>query len=113
MLDDQDFINTLNGMLESGKLTADQVNSYLNAIGYDPNIEMEEVTSTMFTIPGKHIPIEVLGHELGGIDLPDIDIQGTVKVPKITSVDAVGSGSGYTPVSSKAAGNRPTSSGGG
>lgn len=113
MLNDQDFINTLNGMLESGKLTADQVNSYLNAIGYDPNIEMEEVTSTMFTIPGKHIPIEVLGHELGGIDLPDIDIQGTVKVPKITSIDAVGSGSGYTPVSSKAAGNRPTSSGGG
>lgn len=114
MLDDQDFIDTLNGMLESGKLTADQVNSYLNAIGYDPNIEMEEVTSTMFTIPGKHIPITISNiGEIGGIDLPDIDIQGTVKVPKITSVDAVGSGSGYTPVSSKAAGNRPTSSGGG
>ena len=114
MLDDTDFIASLNDMMASGKMTAEQVNSYLNAIGYDPNIEMEEVTDTMFTIPGKHIPITISNiGEIGGIDLPDIDIQGTVKVPKITSVDALGSGQGYTPVSSSAASKRPSSSGGG
>lgn len=113
MLDDTDFIASLNEMLANGKMTAEQVNSYLNAIGYDPNIEMEEVTQTMFSIPSKDIDIEVLGKKLGGIHIPDMEIQGTVKVPKITSVDALGSGKGYTPVSSKAASNRPSSSGGG
>lgn len=113
MLDDQDFVDSLNQMMEDGKITADQVNSYLNTIGYDPNIEYEEKTTDAFTIPGQHIPISVLGAEIGGIDIPDIAIQSTVRVPKITSIDAIGSGPGNTPVSSTARGRGGSGGSGG
>lgn len=113
MLNDQDFVDSLNQMMEDGKITADQVNSYLNTIGYDPNIEYEEKTTDAFTIPGQHIPISVLGAEIGGIDIPDIAIQSTVKVPKITSIDAIGGGEGNTPVSSTARGRGGSGGSGG
>lgn len=111
-IDDANFIAQLNNMMANGEMTADQVQSYLNSIGYDPVMGTETVDYTAFTIPGKSIPINVLGFDVGSIDIPDIEIQGKTQMPKIESVQSIGSG-GYTPVSSTARGNRPTGGGGG
>lgn len=111
-IDDANFIAQLNNMMANGEMTADQVQSYLNSIGYDPVMGTETVDYTAFTIPGKSIPINVLGFDVGSIDIPDIEIQGKTQMPKIESVQSIGSG-GYTPVSSTAKGNRPKGSGGG
>lgn len=43
-IDDADFINALNNMMEQGELTSDQVQQYLNSIGYEP--EFEEASAT-------------------------------------------------------------------
>ena len=111
-IDDANFIAQLNNMMANGEMTADQVQSYLNSIGYDPVMSTETVDYTAFTIPGKSIPINVLGLEVGSVDIPDIEIQGKTQMPKIESVQSIGSG-GYTPVSSTARGNRPSGGGGG
>ena len=42
-IDDADFINALNNMMDAGELTSDQVQQYLNSIGYEP--EFEDVTA--------------------------------------------------------------------
>ena len=111
-IDDANFIAQLNNMMANGEMTAEQVQSYLNSIGYDPVMTTEEVDYTAFTIPGKSIPINVLGLEVGSIDIPDIEIQGKTQMPKIDSIQSIGSGS-YAPVSSTARSNAPKSSGGG
>jgi hypothetical protein len=111
-IDDANFIAQLNNMMANGEMTADQVQSYLNSIGYDPVMGTETIDYTAFTIPGKSIPINVRGFDVGSIDIPDIEIQGKTEMPKIESVQSIGSG-GYTPVSSTAKGNRPKGSGGG
>ena len=111
-IDDANFIAQLNSMMENGEMTAEQVQSYLNSIGYDPVMTTEEVDYTAFTIPGKSIPINVLGLEVGSIDIPDIEIQGKTQMPKIDSIQSIGSGS-YAPVSGAAKSNRPSGGGGG
>lgn len=42
-IDDADFINALNNMMDAGELTSDQVQQYLNSIGYEP--EFDPVTA--------------------------------------------------------------------
>lgn len=111
-IDDANFIAQLNNMMANGEMTAEQVQSYLNSIGYDPVMTTEEVDYTAFTIPGKSIPINVLGLEVGSIDIPDIEIQGKTQMPKIDSIQSIGSGS-YAPVSGTAKSNRPSGGGGG
>ena len=44
-IDDTDFINSLNNMIDQGELTSDQVQEYLNSMGYEPQFE-EESAST-------------------------------------------------------------------
>ena len=112
-LDDTQFISALNNMLASGQLTADQVQSYLNSIGYDPVITEEPgPEQPIMTIKGSSIDFDILGQRLGGITIPDMTIMGQASMPKIESIQSIGSG-GYTPVSSRARGNRPSGGGGG
>ena len=111
-LDDTQFVAALNNMLSSGAMTAEQVQTYLNAIGYDPVMSTKEIEYKAFSIPGKSIPIDVLGMKVGSIDIPDMDITGYTQMPQIESIQSIGGG-GYTPVSSTARGNRPSGGGGG
>lgn len=109
-LNDAGFIDSLNNMLASGEITAGQVQEYLNAIGYDPVItEVEGPNEPIMTIQGNSIDFDILGQRIGGITIPDMTIMGKATMPKIESIQSLGSG-GYTPVSSAARGNR---SGGG
>lgn len=63
-LDDSSIINGLNEMLSTGKMTAEEMQSYLNSLGYDPDIqyktEMGEpqrtVTDTTYEIAGVKMP---------------------------------------------------------
>lgn len=112
-LDDTQFVAALNNMLSSGAMTAEQVQTYLNAIGYDPVMSTKEVKYKAFSIPGTSIPINgPLGISLGSINIPSIDVMGYTQVPQIESIQSIGGG-GYTPVSSTARGNRPSGGGGG
>lgn len=111
-LNDAGFIDSLNNMLASGEITAGQVQEYLNAIGYDPVItEVEGPEEPIMTIQGNSIDFDILGQRIGGITIPDMTIMGKATMPKIESIQSIGSG-GYTPVSSAARGNRPSGGGG-
>lgn len=117
-LDDTDFVAALNNMLSSGKMTAGQIQSYLNAIGYDPVISTESTKYKAFSIPATHIPIEVAGFELGGINIPNIDVSGYSEVPVIESIQSSGGGGNYSPARSVATspsrgGGRGSKGGGG
>lgn len=110
-LDDTDFVAALNNMLSSGKMTAGQIQSYLNAIGYDPVISTKSTKYKAFSIPATHIPIEVAGFELGGINIPNIDVSGYSEVPVIESIQSSGGGGNYSPARSVA--TSPSRGGGG
>ena len=110
-LDDTDFVAALNNMLSSGKMTAGQIQSYLNAIGYDPVISTKSTEYKAFSIPATHIPIEVAGFELGGINIPNIDVSGYSEVPIIESIQSSGGGGNYSPARSVA--TSPNRGGGG
>ncbi len=110
-LDDTDFIAALSNMLSSGKMTAGQIQSYLNAIGYDPVISTKSTKYKAFSIPATHIPIEVAGFELGGINIPNIDVSGYSEVPVIESIQSSGGGGNYSPARSVA--TSPSRGGGG
>lgn len=110
-LDDAQFIASLNNMIASGQITADQVQSYLNSIGYDPVITEEPgPEQPIMTIKGSSIDFDILGQRLGGITIPDMTIMGQASMPKIESIQSIGGG-GHTPVSSTARGNRPSGGG--
>lgn len=110
-LDDTDFVAALSNMLSSGKMTAGQIQSYLNAIGYDPVISTKSTKYKAFSIPATHIPIEVAGFELGGINIPNIDVSGYSEVPVIESIQSSGGGGNYSPARSVA--TSPSRGGGG
>ena len=61
-LNDQDFIDGLNRMIESGAMTSDEVQSYLNSIGYEPDFDpvTAEVPSQPFeadTVVSANLPL--------------------------------------------------------
>ena len=101
-LDDTEFINTLNEMLESGLVTADQVSGYLNSIGYDPDITTKKLTTTQsYTISG-------LGILAGGLDgTSTITTETTSEVPVINAKGTTYTGKSaptITPASSGSSG---------
>ena len=101
-LDDTEFINTLNEMLESGLVTADQVSGYLNSIGYDPDITTKKLTTTQsYTISG-------LGILAGGLDgTSTITTETTSEVPVINAKGTTYTGKSaptITPASSDSSG---------
>lgn len=110
-LDDENFIAALNNMLKSGKMTAAQVQSYLNAVGYDPVIDTESTKYKAFSIPETKVPIELFDHEVGGINIPSIEVSGYSEVPVIKSIQSSGGGGDYSPARSVA--KSPSRSGGG
>ena len=85
-IDDRDFIATLNNMLSSGQMTMEQIQSYLNALGYTAEISKE--TQTM----SRTITYDASG--AGGILAPLLG-HGTIvveeQVPLIKSIKAMGS----------------------
>lgn len=111
-LEDQAFIDSLNNMIASGEMTAADVQSYLNSIGYDPVIEDVSTTSKMFTVPATNIPFKVAGFEIGGLEIPSINIEGQVSMPRIKSIQSTGGGS-HNPLSSVGGGGGRGGGGGG
>ena len=80
-LNDQGFIDTLNNMMEAGYMTAEEVQKYLNSIGYEA--EMDETTTTKTQ--------KITGSFEGPFGL-DWDYNGeiTQEIPMITSIHALG-----------------------
>ena len=83
-IDDTDFINALNNMLESGELTTEQVQSYLNSMGYEPEFEEQSAETAPQAIQAE----TALTFDPGGKGGLVGDIQvGTLKTS--TTVDGV------------------------
>ena len=110
-IDDQEFIDTLNAMLESGQMSVKQLNSYLNDFNVDPDLTYDTHEETAFKISAQHIPIKILGYDIGGVDIPEMEIASVTKVPHINSLTSGGSGS-YT-TSTHTGSNRSGSNGSG
>lgn len=94
-LDSTGFVTTLNEMLKSGQMTAEQVTAYLNSIGYSPQIDYDVVKQGQtheysFTDP-------FLGKEWHGtyttsteMKIPKINAEGTVYTgPALTTTPAM------------------------
>lgn len=104
-VDDTEFVNTLNSMLENGQLTKDQVNEYLNAIGYEAHYSEKEVPTEIFSTRGMYleIPSPFPGADPIRFDFPEFSIHGITKVPQI-SAESSGSSSGGGRLSSSGSG---------
>lgn len=111
-IDDQDFIDTLNTMLANGQMSAEQLNAYLNAINVDPDLSYERSEQEAFHIGSQHLPINVLGQEIGGIDIPDMSINSVTYVPHINGLNSGGAGN-YTPATHSSGGGKKSGGGGG
>lgn len=80
-LNDQNFIDGLNDMLDAGSMTVDQVNSLFGMMGYDPTITWKTERKPVFDLSEYSIK---LPDPLGEINLPNIKIMGDVSVPQIS-----------------------------
>ena len=83
-IDDTDFINALNNMIDQGELTSSQVQDYLNSMGYEPEFEEQSAETPPQAIEAS----TALTFDPGGEDGLVGDIQvGTLKTS--TTVDGV------------------------
>ena len=54
-IDDTDFINALNNMISSGEMTSEQVQEYLNSMGYEPEFEEESANTPPQSIDAETV----------------------------------------------------------
>ena len=98
-LDSTGFAAGLQGLLDSGAVTVEQMNDILSGIGYEPIIEYEQVAVSSFARQSQQGYIQVAGVD-GSIEYvpitSDMDISGEqyVYVPKIGSSKYKGGGGG-------------------
>lgn len=89
-LDDTNFVNTLNEMMKNGQMTAEQVTSYLNSIGYSPKIEydtVEEGTTHKYSFKDP-----IIGKTWNG----EYTVYSQIKIPKINAEGTVYTGPAMT-----------------
>lgn len=69
-VDDQNFINQMNEMIEAGKITAEEVNTALGAIGYSAKVDYKEIagptTEYDQTITGSGALGKFMSFHIGG-----------------------------------------------
>jgi hypothetical protein len=98
-IDDSEYIDKLNEMLEAGTITVTQANAILQSMGYEPKIQYKtgkgpEMTGTVsMTASGKLAEAYGVGNgdELGTVDFKME--QSTLSVPYIASVAKTGGSS--------------------
>lgn len=99
-LDSTDFVKTLNDMMASGQMTAEQVTSYLNSIGYSPKIDYDTVkqgTKHEYSFVDPIIGKEWKGSYTVYTDMkvPKINAEGTVYTgPALTTTPAMANSDG-------------------
>ena len=90
------YINMLNQMLQSGELTADQVNAILKTIGFDPEIDFEEIvlenTSKEEVLSEGGVNVQGQHYAVSADRLLETDGQVILKVPKINSKKTTSTG---------------------
>ena len=109
-LDDTSFVDTLNSMLANGEMTAEQVQSFLNSIGYSASITTKTVpVNDAYVISGSTVNAKVFGVDVP-IEIPDVHINSSVTVPQISSIQS-GVGSALAGALSKTSKKSNSSSG--
>lgn len=101
-IDDGPFLDALNQMATAAGMTEEDIQSYLDAIGYDPQISYVTDTADTATLAEGTVKI---GPFFGGL-IPALEAPynvsdtnaSAVKVPKITSVTKTGGGRSSAPV---------------
>lgn len=103
-IDDQGYIDSLNKMLETGEITAEQATAYLNSIGYDPDITTEKIDQNQvikysYTDPISNKPISGEITITKELEVPVINPKGTTytgnrvtKTPSSGSTSSSGGG---------------------
>lgn len=97
-LDSTDFVNTLNEMLKTGAVTAEQMSGYLNSIGYEPDITYTTTTQSHTTKGKINLPL------IGERDF-SYTVDEEVKIPVINAKGTQYTGGGKkttTPASASA-----------
>ena len=111
-IDDTQYIDKMNEMLAAGTITADQVKTAFNSMGYDPDIDYDTVkqtTTTHYDLSGDGL----LGFLKGGVtanattdvNVPVINAKGTKKISTPTSL-----GSSVHPSQTSSAKNKDSGS---
>ena len=110
-LDSEDFINNLNEMIKASGMTADQVNEYFKAMGYDA--ELTTQTKTM----DAWMDVPETTYKLEGFSLKPhttitrIKYQKEEQVPAVKVITSTGSAGGGLNFSNTKAGGATTSKG--
>lgn len=99
-VESDEYFKTLNQMLASGQITADQANDLLSSIGYDADIGTETVTTTQ-THGGEYNVGGTIDKETGEVSEGLVSIPwsatttSTVEVPKIEAAKGLGDQSSF------------------
>ena len=103
-LDDTNFINALNEMVQASNMTAEQVGNALQAIGYDAEVETEKTThpsvmqvpETTYDIQTTRIPGfgVIPTHIIPHTSIKDVDYEQIVETPVIRALTYTGSAGG-------------------
>ena len=108
-LETTSFYNALQGLLDAGAVTTDEMNTILEGIGFEPTVEMETVT--VQSINSADQTAQVLGPngEVRTVKLSnDMTVGGTIQVPRIGNSKFKGA-----PKATINPGNKPSGGGGG
>lgn len=112
-LDDTDFINACNEMLASGEMTVDEMQDYLNSLGFTPDIQYEEAktSSTLKAMSNYqgYLPSDAKqaiaeNTVEASVQIPYINAKGTIKkssAPRRSSSGGGGGGGGSKPSTSE------------
>ena len=88
ILDDADFLEAANNLVEQSGMTADEANAYFAGIGYEPVYNSEEIpdatsmespnvstTMTVKSLGFSEEPISIMGKEIGFLKAPQMTIE--------------------------------------
>ena len=108
-LETTSFYSALQGLLDAGAVTTEEMNNILEGIGFEPTVEMETVT--VQSINSADQTAQVLGPngEVRTVKLSnDMTVGGTIQVPRIGNSKFKGA-----PKATINPGNKPSGGGGG
>lgn len=118
-IDDAPAIDALNNLMWSGQMTAEEIQAALNAIGWQPEVEMQEYELTEKDVGRGYVRVPITdpitGKNKGYGNYPissDYQAGQTIRIPKIGKNGTTGI-TGLTKVGSGSSSVRPTTPSGG
>ena len=113
-LQDTAFYEALQGLLDAGAITTEQMNDILEGIGFEPTIEMETVTVDSINTTDQTAEVIGADGEKRTVHLTnDMEVGGTIQIPRIGNSKFKGAPAATVTPSNRGGGGKGGGGGGG